>query len=91
MDKIIKIRRDEASIIGNNIIMAKEREVFFIVGDEFGGWEMVNSDKSISMRQVRMGRRLNGQVQILAGLRKGDRVFNNPLEAVAQLKAKPSR
>jgi len=52
---------------------------------------ILNSDMSISFRQVRTGYRDNGRIQILAGLREGDKVILDPVKAVAMLKNKSTR
>lgn len=46
---------------------------------------VVGADNRVALRQVRLGHRREGEVEVLAGLAKGDRIAVDPLAALAQL------
>lgn len=46
---------------------------------------VVGADNRVSLRQVRLGHRREGEVEVLAGLAKGDRIAADPLAALAHL------
>jgi len=62
-----------------------------VIRSEVNAVYIQNSDNSVSFRQVRVGRKHNGKIQILSGLRDGDKVFIDPLKALVLLKSQPDR
>lgn len=46
---------------------------------------VVGADNRVALRQVRLGHRREGEVEVLAGLAKGDRIAVDPLAALAHL------
>lgn len=46
---------------------------------------VVGADNRVALRQVRLGHRREGEVEVLAGLAKGDRIAADPLAALAHL------
>lgn len=48
---------------------------------------VVGEDNRVALRQVRLGHRRDGEVEVLAGLAEGDRIAANPLDALAHLAA----
>lgn len=48
---------------------------------------VVADDNRVALRQVRLGHRREGEVEVLAGLAEGERIAANPLDALAYLAA----
>lgn len=48
---------------------------------------VVGADERVALRQVRLGHRRDGEVEVLAGLAEGERIAANPLDALAHLAA----
>lgn len=48
---------------------------------------VVGDDNRVALRQVRLGHRREGEVEVLAGLAEGERIAANPLDALAHLAA----
>ncbi|KAA2285305.1 efflux RND transporter periplasmic adaptor subunit [Arenimonas fontis] len=48
---------------------------------------VVGTDNRVSLRQVRLGRRIEDRVEVLAGLAEGERIAADPLAALAHLSA----
>lgn len=46
---------------------------------------LVGADGRVTLRQIRLGRRLGGEVEVLAGLRAGDRLAADPVAATLAL------
>ncbi len=53
---------------------------------ELTGVYVVAEDGRVSLRQIRIGRRTDNQVEVLAGLEAGEQVAIDPIAAVIQLK-----
>jgi multidrug efflux pump subunit AcrA (membrane-fusion protein) len=48
---------------------------------------VVGEDNRVALRQVRLGHRRDGEVEVLAGLAEGERIAADPLDALAHLAA----
>ena len=46
---------------------------------------VVGEDNRVALRQVRLGHRRDGEVEVLAGLAEGERIAADPLDALAHL------
>lgn len=56
---------------------------------EVSGVYVIDLTRKITFRQVRVGRRLGDEVEILAGLMQGEQIAKDPLRAVVELKDQP--
>ncbi|MCP4047017.1 MAG: efflux RND transporter periplasmic adaptor subunit [Gammaproteobacteria bacterium] len=54
---------------------------------EVRGVYLMHENGSLYLQQIRTGRLIDGQVEVLSGLKQGDRIVRNPLEAVISIKS----
>ncbi len=50
---------------------------------------VIGSEGQVALRQLRIGRRFDGKVEVLAGLKAGERIAADPLAALARVESSP--